>query len=139
LLIGGAALIALAMLWDPYFPINKKLWTSSFVLFTGGWSMIALAACLFVFDGLGLKRFARPLEIVGMNAIFVYTGAALVSRFIGVAKIGDLTPKQWIYQSLFTSWINYPVLASHTFAVAMVAFWWIVLWLMSRKGWTIRV
>ena len=139
LVVAGAALVALALLWNQYFPINKKLWTSSFVLFTGGCSMIALAACLFVFDGLGLKRLARSFEIVGINAIFVYTGAALLSRFIGVAKIGNQTVKEWIYQNLFTSWIDNPVVASHSFAIAMVAFWWIILWLMARKGWSIRV
>lgn len=139
LLLGGAALVALALWWNDYFPINKKLWTSSFVLLTGGFSMIALALCLLVFDGLGLKRLARPFEIVGINAIFVYVGAALLSRLIGITAIGKLTTKDWLYQNLFTSWIDNPVVASHMFALAMVAFWWIILWLMSRKGWSIRV
>ncbi|MEX2171926.1 MAG: heparan-alpha-glucosaminide N-acetyltransferase domain-containing protein [Pirellulales bacterium] len=139
LLLGGAVLVAIALLWNESFPINKKLWTSSFVLLTGGCSMIAFAACLFAFDGLGLKRLARPFEIVGINAIFVYVGAVLLSRLIAVTSIGDLTTKDWIYKELFTSWIDSPVVASHTFAAAMVAFWWIILWLMSRKGWSIRV
>ena len=139
LLLGGAALVAIALVWNEYFPINKKLWTSSFVLLTGGFSMMALAACLLVFDGLGLKRLARPFEIVGINAIFVYVGAALLSRLIAVTSIGKLSTKVWLYQNLFASWIDNPILASHLFAVAMVAFWWIILWLMSRKGWSIRV
>ena len=139
LLIGGAALVAIALLWNEWFPINKKLWTSSFVLFAGGFSMMALAVCLFLVDGLGLKRLARPFELVGINAIFVYMGAALLSRLIVITSIGGLATKDWIHQTLFTSWTDKSFVASHTFAAAMVAFWWIILWLMSRKGWSIRV
>lgn len=134
LLIGGAVLFALGWWWGEYFPINKKIWTSSFVLLTSGLAMMSLAACLFVFDGLGLKRLARPFEIVGVNAIFVFVAASLTATFLRVSGY-----KPWLYSKLVTSWIDDPVAASHVYAVATVAFWWLILWLMSRKGWAIRV
>jgi predicted acyltransferase len=134
LLLGGAALFFLGWLWGQYFPINKKLWTSSFVLLSSGFSMMALSVCLLVFDGLGLKRLARPFEIVGVNAIFVYVASGVFARVLAITGAGA-----WIYSHLFNSKFANPVVASHMSAVATVAFWWFILWLMSRKGWAIRV
>jgi predicted acyltransferase len=134
LLIGGAILFALGWWWGEYFPINKKFWTSSFVLLSSGLAMISLAVCLFVFDGLGLKRLARPFEIVGVNAIFVFVASGIFARLLA-----DTGAKAWINRNLITSWIDNPVAASHAYAVATVAFWWLILWLMSRKDWAIRV
>lgn len=134
LLIGEAIIFGVGWLWGEYFPINKKLWTSSFVLLTSGLAMMALAACLLVFDGLGLKWLARPFEIVGVNAIFVFVAASLTATFLHLYGY-----KSWLYSKLFTSWIDDPVVASHAYAIATVAFWWFILWLMSRRGWAIRV
>lgn len=134
LLIGGGIVFGVGWLWGEYFPINKKLWTSSFVLLTSGLAMMSLAACLLVFDGLALKRLARPFEIVGVNAIFVFVASGVFARWLY-----DSGVKEGLYANLFSSRIDNPVVASHAYAIATVAFWWIVLWLMSRKGWAIRV
>ena len=65
--------------WHLVFPINKKIWTSSFVLLTGGLAMIVLAGCLLKFDIWGWRRLARPFEIVGINAIFVFVASGLLA------------------------------------------------------------
>lgn len=139
LVAGGFALAALGLIWNLTFPINKKLWTSSYVLLSGGLAMIALALCLAVFDVLKMKRLARPFEIVGVNAIFVYVASGLVARLLDATHVGELSTKTWIFQRVFAEHIADSKLASLGFALATVAFWWIILWAMSRRGWSIRV
>jgi predicted acyltransferase len=121
------------------FPINKKIWTSSYVLLTGGLAMLVLAVCLLKFDIWGWRRLARPWEIVGVNAIFVFVGSGILATALNRIRVGDQTAHEWLYNGLFTSWISEPKLASLGFALAMVAFWWLVLWIMWRLGWTLRV
>ena len=125
--------------WGIWFPISKKLWTSSFVLLTAGLAMVALALCLLVCDVWGWRRLGRPFEIVGINAIFVFVASGLVAQILGALKIGGITAHAWLYNCLFTSWIAEPKLASLGFALATVAFWWLILWGMSRRGWSVRV
>ncbi len=140
LLVGlGLACFAVGWGWGIWFPISKKLWTSSFVLLTAGLAMVALALCLLVCDIWGWRRLARPFEIVGINAIFVFVASGLVAQLLGILKIGGVNAHAWIYSRLFTSWIADPKLASLAFALATVAFWWLILWGMSRRGWSVRV
>jgi predicted acyltransferase len=136
---GGLALAALGQTWHFIFPINKKLWTSSFVLLTGGLAMVVLAACFMIFDIRNYRRLARPFEIVGINAIFVFVCSGLLSILLRDMKIGDQSAHAWIYHTLFTSHIDNPKLASLGMALTTVAFWWLVCWIMSRLGWAIRV
>jgi predicted acyltransferase len=135
----GLAVAAVGQGWHYIFPINKKLWTSSFVLLTGGLAMVALAACLLIFDIRGWRRLARAFEIVGINAIFVFVCSGLLSILLSRMKVGDQTAHAWIYHSVITSHIHDPKLASLGMALMTVAFWWFVCWLMSRLGWAIRV
>jgi predicted acyltransferase len=139
LVMVGLACVAIGQGWHFIFPINKKIWTSSFVLLTGGWAMVALAGCLVTFDLWGWRRLARPFEIVGINAIFVFVASGLLAIWLGRWHIGDLTAHEWLYHSLCTSWLADPKMASLCYAILTVAFWWVVLWVMARLGWTIRV
>jgi predicted acyltransferase len=135
----GLALAALGQIWDFALPINKKIWTSSFVLLTAGLAMVMLAGCLMKFDIWGWRRLARPWEIVGINAIFVFVGSGLLATTLDRVHIGDTTAHAWLYQNLFASWIHDPQLASLGYALVNVAFWWFVCWIMSKLGWSIRV
>ena len=135
----GAVCAAIGLFWGEVFPINKKIWTSSFVLVTGGWAMIVFAGCLLKFDVWGWRRLARPFEIVGVNAIFVFVASGLMANLLNAVPIDGRSAKQWTYEAVFTSWISDPKTASLAFALATVAFWWIVLWAIWRRGWAIRV
>ncbi len=139
LAIYGLMIAAIGQGWHFAFPINKKLWTSSFVLLTGGLAMVTLATCLLIFDIRGWRRLARPFEVVGVNAIFVFVCSGLLSIALSRNKIGELTVHGWLYHNLVTSWIHDPKLASLGMAVLTVAFWWFMCWVMARLGWSIRV
>ncbi len=102
----AAALICLALggLWNLAFPINKNLWTSSFVLWAGGWSLLLLALFYWVIDVCGWKKWAFFFVVIGVNAITIYVG----HQFIDFASIGKLlfscAPCTRLYSSPPRSW-----------------------------------
>ena len=79
LTIGGVISIALAMLWSLDFPFNKNLWSSSFVLLTGGISLILLALFYYVIDVKGYKRWTLFFRVIGMNSILIYMSPVFVN------------------------------------------------------------
>lgn len=72
MLVLGFVFLALGLLWNMVFPINKRLWSSSFVIYAGGWSLILLSVFYFIIDVLGFKRWAFPFVIIGVNSILIY-------------------------------------------------------------------
>lgn len=148
MILAGLLIAAIGIAWGEVFPINKKLWTSSFVLLTSGVGMMGLGLCLGLFDVAGYRKLARPFEVVGINAIFIFVGSGLLSQLLGAIEMeitgtnGEaeaISAKGWIYKEAFTDHISDPKLASFMFAAATVAFWWIILWGMARRGWSVRV
>jgi predicted acyltransferase len=135
----GFLLFALGLIWGHFFPISKKLWTSSFVLLTAGLANVVFAWCFVKCDVWGWRRMARPFEIVGVNAIFVFVASGLVAQLMGIIQVDGASLHGWLYSKLFTSWISEPPLASLAYALATVAVWWLILWAMSRRGWSVRV
>ncbi len=85
LLVAGILSLALGKLWSLSFPIIKNLWTSSFVLFAGGWSLILLSAFYLVIDVIGWKKWTFPFIVIGMNSITIYM---LNSGIIDFGKMG---------------------------------------------------
>ncbi len=92
-LIAGAALLIISLLWNIVFPINKLLWTSSYVLFAGGWSLLLFAFFYWAIDIRGWRSWAFPFVIIGMNAITIYMATRLFNfrqivrpLFAGIAR-----------------------------------------------------
>jgi len=78
----GAGLIVAGLAWNPWFPINKSLWTSSYVLFSGGIACQALAACYWLIDVRGRGAWAAPFEVFGTNALFVFVVSGVLGRLL---------------------------------------------------------
>ncbi len=87
ILIGGLLLILSGLLLHPLFPINKQLWTSTFVLFTAGVALIFLGFCYWMIEGMKIRKWATPFLVLGTNAITVYVGSSLMAKLIGVIKV----------------------------------------------------
>ncbi|HEV2523116.1 MAG TPA: heparan-alpha-glucosaminide N-acetyltransferase domain-containing protein [Candidatus Acidoferrales bacterium] len=139
----GLTLLIAGRLLDPYFPINKNLWTSSFVLFTGGFAMLALAACYWVIEVRCWRAWAAPFLVFGMNAILAYALAALVSEvstdFEFRGPHGHLaTLHGWIYGRIFVPHAS-PVNASLGFAICFVLFIFVLLWPFYRGKVFLRI
>lgn len=75
LFVVGLVLIGIGYLWGFAFPINKRLWTSSFVLFVGGWSLIFLSVFYLIIDVAGYRKWAFPFVLIGVNSIIIYMAA----------------------------------------------------------------
>ncbi|MFZ0062720.1 MAG: heparan-alpha-glucosaminide N-acetyltransferase domain-containing protein, partial [Pyrinomonadaceae bacterium] len=108
LFIAGLGCIIVGWLWNLFFPINKSLWTSSYVLFTGGLAMQFLALCYWLIDMKGYRRWATPFVVFGVNAITLFVGSGLMARLLGLIKVpradGTRTAlKTLIYDKLFLS------------------------------------
>jgi len=85
LIVAGVSLLAVGILWGFAFPINKLLWSSSFVLFAGGWSILLLALFYYVIDVRGISKWAFPFIVIGMNPITIYM-AQRVINFRGISE-----------------------------------------------------
>lgn len=88
LIAAGAALAGAGWLWHPYFPIIKKVWSSSFVLVTGGYSMIFLGVFMAIIDGAGWKKWAVPFVWIGMNPITLFLSHHLIQYGKVAERIG---------------------------------------------------
>src|SRR6185312_286179 len=141
--VAGALCLAVGWAWNPFFPINKALWTSSYVLFTGGLALQFLALCYWVIDVKGYRRWAKPFEVFGVNAIALYVVADLIAELLGLINLtgpdGSKTSLgSWIYDHLFTSWAS-PVNASLAFAIAFVLVCLGLMWILYRRKIFIKV
>ncbi|MFC6438911.1 acyltransferase family protein [Bowmanella sp. JS7-9] len=97
----GLVLIALAYVWDLSLPINKALWTSSYVLLTTGMACVLLAALLWMLDIQGWTQWSAPFVVFGVNAIAFYMFSAILARLLMMLPVADTSAGNWLYQSLF--------------------------------------
>ena len=139
----GILAVVLGLIWDLFFPINKSLWTSSFVLYTGGLATVGLALCYWLIDVQGYKKGTTPFVVYGVNAITVFFLSGLIPRIMSMIKVNmpdgtEAGSKEWIYESFYT--LNFsPTNASLAWAVTFILFWLLILWIMYRKNIIIKV
>jgi predicted acyltransferase len=137
LLAVGAILAAAGCMWGWIFPINKNLWTSSFVLLTAGLAAMSLGVCVWVIDALGMRRWAAPFVVFGVNPLLAFAGSEAAARLIySVVMVPTATGRaplaSAVYRSLYAPWLE-PRVASLAFAVSFVLVWLGVLTLLYRR------
>ena len=142
LVLFGLCCLVIAIIWDVAFPINKKIWTSSYVLFTAGWALMLLAACYELIEVRLIKRWSKPFEIMGLNAIALFVASVFLIKITAKTQIGTgesaISIYNWIYQNIFASWSgNFN--GSFLFALVTLLFWYGVAVLMYQKRWFIKV
>ncbi|UKT63584.1 acyltransferase family protein [Pedobacter mucosus] len=139
----GIATVILGLLWDLQFPINKSLWTSSFVLYTGGLACIGLALCYWLIDVQGYKKITKPFVIYGVNAITVFFLAGLMPRVLNLIKItnADGTKTALLEKFYATCYLPFftPINASLVWAITYVLGFFVLLYFMYKKNIIIKV
>jgi predicted acyltransferase len=142
LLVAGAAGLAAGLLWDLWFPINKNLWTSSYVVFTAGYALVVLGVCVWLIDVQRWQKWSRPFVIYGMNAIAIYTLSGLIEKSIVTWSVptaeGSRLIKTWIFQTLFAPLAS-PMTASLLYAVTYVLFTFLIAWILYRRRIFIKI
>lgn len=142
LVIFGLSCLVVGYIWGLFFPINKALWTSSYVIFTCGWALILLAACYEAIEVRGWQKWGRSFEVMSLNAIFIFVASGFLARLMIYHNIGSgenaPTIKTWVYEQFFQSWAG-SLNGSLVFAIVNVLFWWGISEFMYRGGWFLKV
>jgi predicted acyltransferase len=133
----GSIAMTVALMWNWSFPINKSLWTSSYVLFTAGMAAIALATSMWIIDEHRVTAWTKPFVIYGMNPLIAFAGSGIMARLIySILKVDSagkpIALQTWIYQTFYASWLE-PRNASLLFAITFVLVWLGILWVLYRR------
>jgi predicted acyltransferase len=141
-LAGMIAMLA-GWTWNFWFPINKALWTSSYVLLTAGIAAEIFAFCYWVIDVKGYRAWSKPFVVFGTNALVVYFLAELVSMVMSTASItqsdgNQVDLKTVIYETVFAWWAQ-PKVASLMFAICTVLLWFGVMAVLYRRRIFVKV
>ncbi|MDC6367131.1 MULTISPECIES: acyltransferase family protein [Flavobacteriaceae] len=139
LMMMGFALVIAGLAWDLILPINKKLWTSSFVLLTCGIDLCVLAILVYFLDMKKAKSWSYFFEVFGKNTLFIYLLSELF--IISLFEIGlgsGISLYQWIADNVFISWSG-GYMGSLLFALWVMLTCWVVGYIMDKKGIYVKV
>ncbi len=139
----GSIAMMVGLMWHWVFPINKSLWTSSYVVFTAGMAALSLSTIMWIVDFQKIRGWTKPFVVYGINPIIAFIGSGVMARLIySIIKVdsgGRRIPLQaWLYQTFFASWLS-PENASLAFALAFVLFWYGILYVLYRKNIILKV
>lgn len=139
----GIIATILGLIWDLVFPINKSLWTSSYVLYTGGLATMGLALCYWLIDVQGYRKGTKPFVVYGVNAITVFFLSGLIPRTLSLIRMHlpdgqEVGAKEWMVATFYTPYLS-PVNASLAGAVTFILIWLLILWIMYNKKIIIKV
>ena len=143
LFAAGSVGMMLGLMWNWSFPINKNLWTSSYVIFTAGMACVALATIMWLVDYCNVKWWTKPFVVFGVNPIVAFVGSGVLARLIytlwHVNYHGkSVAVQDAIYQSVFLPWLP-PRMASLAFAIAFVLLWYGILTVLYRRNIILKV
>jgi predicted acyltransferase len=143
----GAGMLLIGAIFDMWMPINKNLWTVSYSIFMGGWALCVFGIFYFLIDARGIKKWAHPFVVYGMNAIFVFVLSGILGRMLILMKFNvqlsegsfmDVPLKTIIMQNLFEPFFS-PINASLLFAILWIIVLYGVVWGMYKKRWFVKV
>ncbi len=137
-LVAGVVSIALAYAGNPWLPINKSIWTSTFALLMSGIDCLLFGFFLWICDVQGLSRWFKPFLIMGMNAIVVYMASELTDMVFQKIPMGTTTLRVWLYQTIFAPLAS-PMNASLLYAIVYTLLMYFLALLLWRRKWFVRV
>ncbi|WP_257666076.1 acyltransferase family protein [Parapedobacter tibetensis] len=143
-------LCLMGMFWGLDFPINKKIWTSSYVLYTTGLALMSIGVMIWFIEVLKVRNgLTRFFDVFGKNPLFIFVLSGLLPRLLGLLRIktgvGDTgetlytTPLRWFYTEICAKAPGPPEVGSFCYALAFLALCWAIGYLLDRKGIYIKV
>ena len=151
LFVTGCVLIFTGYCWDMVFPINKKIWTSSYTVYTTGLALLILATMIYCIEFKGWKgKWSRFCDVFGKNALFIFAMSGILPRLLALIQIpagvtGDgkpnfLTPFAWFYEHACKPILPAePRVGSLIYALCFITMMWSFAWLLDKKKIYIRV
>ncbi|MEO8400142.1 MAG: DUF5009 domain-containing protein [Ignavibacteriaceae bacterium] len=143
MLVFGNIGLVLGTIWDIWFPINKGIWTSAYVVFTAGMALQFLGMCYWLIDIKGYKWWTKPFVVYGLNAITVFFLSGIIGRLMTMIKVTDSSGEQvalktFLFNNLFLSWLQ-PINASLAWAIMYVIVWLGLMWILYAKKIFIKI
>lgn len=137
LLLWGAFSIVISLVWNIFFPINKPLWTSPYVLYTVGLGMISLSILIWIIDIKGWSKWAHPFLVYGMNPLILFVLSGLWVKTLFLIQIpvdGEtLSGYAWLYQKVFVPIGGPGKFGSFLFAAFHGVLFWLIGYIMYKK------
>jgi predicted acyltransferase len=137
LLMVGVLCFIISYWWNLGFPINKKLWSSSFVMRTVGLDCMILACIIYLIDFLGKTKSVYFFQVFGRNPLPIYLLSEIGLIILFIIPVGQLSLFQWVYQNIFIYAGNY--FASLLFAISWMLFCWVAGYILDKKKIYIKV
>lgn len=150
LFIAGSLLIFFGFCWDMIFPINKKIWTSSYVLYTTGLALLVLGIFIYLLEFRGAKgAWSRFFDVFGKNPLFIFFISGFLPRVLALIRLKDhfdengkaiyLSPFSWFYEHVCKPVSDNLKNGSLFYALCMIAFYWLIVYILDKKKIYIRV
>lgn len=142
--VAGVLGLLSGVIVDIWFPINKNLWSSSYVLFMAGMALMFLATLYWLVDIKNYKAYTKPFVIFGSNAIIMFTLSSFFAKVLGglwkinLANGTQITMKTYLFNNLFASWLS-PINASLAYAISYLLIWFVVAYVLYKKRVYIKV
>ena len=138
LMVVAMITIFIALCWDMTFPINKPIWSSSYVLYTTGLAMTVLSVILFFTEMKSYQRWTTPFVLFGKNPLFIFVMSGVIAKIYGLIRIGDSNAYTALYKNVFQPLAG-DYVGSLLFAIAHVLLFLFLAWIMDRRRIYIRV
>ncbi|MGZ8509728.1 MAG: acyltransferase family protein [Chitinophagaceae bacterium] len=150
LFIAGVAMLVTGFCWDMVFPVNKKIWTSSFTVYTSGLATVTIATMIYMIEFKNIKGgLARFFDVFGKNALFVFALSAFLPKGLALIRIPNglnakgemnyINPWNWLYQKVLVNIPGDPKLGSLIYALCVITFMWAICYWMDKKKIYIKV
>ena len=135
LFIAGVALLITGLCWGMVFPINKKIWTSSYTVYTTGLAIFTLATMIYTIELNNIKNgVTKFFDVFGKNALFVFSLSAFLPKGLTLIKLEEgITPWNWLYKKILIHTPGAPENGSLLYALCVIFFMWAICFWMDKK------
>ncbi len=150
LFITGIVLVLTGYCWDMVMPINKKIWTSSYTIYTTGLAIITLGTLIYLIEFKEVKgAWSKFFDVFGKNPLFIFVLSGFLPRLLALARINDhvdakgkpvyLSAFGWFYEHICKNITNDLRVGSLVYALTMIAFYWFIVYWMDKKKIYVKV
>jgi predicted acyltransferase len=150
LFIAGIVLTLTGLTWDMSFPINKKIWTSSYTLYTTGLAILTLSTFIYLIELKNIKGlWSRFFDVFGKNPLFIFVLSGFLPRLLGLIRIPNgisdtgqqlfTSPFGWFYEHVCKNVATDLRVGSLLYALCMIVFYWLVVYMLDKKKIYIKV
>lgn len=141
LFVAGIGFLIAGFCWDMVFPINKKIWTSSYVVYTTGLAMITIATMIYIIEFKNIRGgLSKFFDVFGKNALFVFALSAFLPKGFALIRLGNgVNPWNWLYKKVLIHTPGAPENGSLLYAICVILFMWAICYWMDKKKIYVKV